>query len=628
MKWLSSGLTFVNAATVFGLLLGLAAGGLSWSMALAAVLLALLVAFFAWSATDQPARRRAPRPPVSEEAPVKLSKRAQRRLARAGKIVATAPPSPPPPNYRVIWLWLIGICFAMFAVRSFCWLLFIDGDHLKIQSPNNLGDLALHITYIREFANGVSIWPDNPIYPFGTIRYPAGIDLFNALLFKLGLDLRHGFIWVGLLGSIATFYAFWRWGGVFAIAGFLFNGGLAGFAILNTGKWKDYEGLPTIAWKSIPLAMFVTQRGLLYAIPAGVLLLCQWQRKFFPADDEETASARRPPLPFWVECSLYATMPLFHVHTFLALSVALAFWFLIGTWIVRKQLLQLVGIAFLPATFLVWIVSDHFAASSLLGWQPGWVQKVGEFARPFFSFWFVNFGLWLPLTLILLGLCFWQAWRRASSLKRLPDNIAFLAPAAVIFIFACLVRTAQWEWDNTKIFIWAYFMVLPFLWRDLIARWPIAPRAATCFLLFASGFVSLLGGLNTSQPAYDFAMRSEVDGVALGLRNIPAEARFAAFPTFNHPLLLNGRKMVLGYSGHLWSQGFDYRPIEDQLNSLMNGAPDWQEIAVELRAGYLFWGRDEKANYPNSKKPWEKSAPKIASGPWGAIYDLEPDRRQ
>ena len=118
----------------------------------------------------------------------------------------------------------------MFAVRSFGWLLYIENDQFKIQSPNNLGDLALHITYLRNFALGVPLWPENPIYLLSSVRYPAGIDLFNALLFLIHIDLRLGLTWVGLLASAATFYAFWRWGGAFGIAGFLFNGGLAGFA--------------------------------------------------------------------------------------------------------------------------------------------------------------------------------------------------------------------------------------------------------------------------------------------------------------------------------------------------------------------------------------------------------------
>jgi len=93
------------------------------------------------------------------------------------------------------------------------------------------------------------------------------MDLFNALLSYLHVDLTRGLVWTGLLASIATFYAFFRWARMFGIAGFLFNGGVAGFEFLKTLKFVDYQGGKTIAWKSIPLTMFVTQRGLLYAIP-------------------------------------------------------------------------------------------------------------------------------------------------------------------------------------------------------------------------------------------------------------------------------------------------------------------------------------------------------------------------
>src|SRR5207244_3615795 len=170
-----------------------------------------------------------------------------------------------------------------------------------------------------------------PIYAFADhLRYPAGIDFFNALLLKVNVDLIPGLVWVGLLASVATFYAFYRWGGDFAIAGFLFNGGLAGFHFLRDFKFVDYQDVNNIAWKSIPLTMFVTQRGLLYAIPAGLILLWHWREKYFRhAEQAQSASVKgqsgSDPLPFWVELSLYASMPLFHVHTFMALTIALIF---------------------------------------------------------------------------------------------------------------------------------------------------------------------------------------------------------------------------------------------------------------------------------------------------------------
>jgi len=148
----------------------------------------------------------------------------------------------------------MAACFALFALRSFCWLLYIEGDQLRIQSPNNLGDLALHITFIKNFAGGVALWPDNPIYVFSKLRYPAGMDLFNGLLCLVHVDLARGLVWTGLIASLATFYAFFRWAGTFGVAGFLFNGGIAGFEFLRTLKFVDYQGGKTIAWKSIPLS--------------------------------------------------------------------------------------------------------------------------------------------------------------------------------------------------------------------------------------------------------------------------------------------------------------------------------------------------------------------------------------
>src|SRR5204863_9534223 len=131
-----------------------------------------------------------------------------------------------------------------------------------------------------------------------------------------------------------------------------------GFQFVKTFKFLDYQGAAAdiahkpIAWKSIALSMLVTQRGWLYAIPAGLVLLWHWREKFFsqspvavvgdpsPAvgvrhsnqsgdgvkDDPAAVNAhdyRKGPLPWWVELSMYASMPLFHLHTFIALTIVL-----------------------------------------------------------------------------------------------------------------------------------------------------------------------------------------------------------------------------------------------------------------------------------------------------------------
>ena len=108
-------------------------------------------------------------------------------------------------------------------------------------------------------------------------------------------------------------------------------------------------------------------------------------------------------------------MPLFHVHTFMALTIVLVFLFAfqsldkvklivdlarkeggsgirsrISNGLDWKQLFPhahaavLLAASFVPATFFVWLITDHFQAGSVFEWHPGWVQDDGEMAAPFF----------------------------------------------------------------------------------------------------------------------------------------------------------------------------------------------------------------------------------------------------
>jgi len=703
MKWVTAGVTFVNLSVVCGLFLGIAGRGLNTTSAALALVCGVAFSVAAFLGTRDSA--------VRQKTANDLTAEQKARKSSGSEDTQNAVPSALM-RYRRIWFWAVAICFAVFAVRSFCWLLYIDSSELKIQSPNNLGDLSLHLTLIKNFANGVVLWPDNPIFVFSKLRYPAGIDLFNGLLSLVHIDLLIGLVWVGLLASLAIFYGFYRWGGTFAVAGFLFNGGIAGFQFLKTFNFLDYQGAAAdiahkpIAWKSIALAMLVTQRGWLYAIPAGLVLLWHWREKFFSqssvvrvgdpgqSDDavkSETAAVndqryRKGPLPWWVELSIYASMPLFHLHTFIALTIVLVVGLLferatelkfvanlvrnegmagIGRLIshpkvwpeifrgapIRRHAAAILIAAFIPATFFVWLTTDQFRASSVLKWHPGWAQDSTEFAAPFFKlgpkdfgspsfglllqktwngviapffqFWLPNFGLWVPLAMGLVGLCVWRIWKGKWRWgDRPPADIAFVIAAGVIFAFGYFVQTAPWDWDNLKLMVWGYFLILPFLWSDIIGRWPFPERAATCLLLFGSGFVTLLGGLSAGHPGFGLIERARLDHIGTALRPLPVEARFATYPTYNHPVLLQGRKVVLGYPGHLWTEGLDYGKANDQLTALMNGAANWREAAKALGVRYIFWGQDEKTNYQSSRRPWETTAFLVASGDWGSIYDL------
>jgi hypothetical protein len=544
--------------------------------------------------------------------------------------------------------WIVISCFGLFALRAFCWLIFVDDEDFSILSENNFSDMPLHLSLINYLARGPSFWPENPIYSGLKLHYPIGTDLFNALLKLVDLNEITALVGVGLVASLITCVALYRWGKGFAIAGFLFNGGLAGFSFfsdfwdsfrqfLHTGHFifslEDYQA--ELAWKNIALAMFLTQRGLLYAIPAGLVLLCSWRDRWL---GKETLA-----LPLRLEALLFSTLPLFNVHAFIWFSALLATWLLIGSPGIRLHVTKLFGCSLLPATIffalITGLLSRAGSMAHIIHFKPGWLQDDDGF----FEFWFGNFGV-LPLcVLALIFLTFWRIdfhrapsqgewWRiwkyRFGLAKRdwLQNNIrmtaAFVIPAIALFLLACFVMFATWEWDNTKIMIWSYLALLPFLWHWLLKPLPRLARTALCILLFFSGFASLCGGLDLSHTGWPIANRQELSDVEHAVRNLPVDQTFAAYPDLNHPLLLNGCKLVEGFEGHLHSHGIDYRPRLCHLDALMLGRSDWRKLGDELHVRYLFWGKREQEHYPQSLIPWHRESAVVAHGEWGTIFDL------
>jgi hypothetical protein len=460
------------------------------------------------------------------------------------------------------WDVLLFALFAMASLRAFLWLIYPAGDEWRILSPYNLGDISLHIQFIRYLAGVVDFWPASPILTGVPLSYPLGADLWNSLLLLVGVPVERGLIWTGLVGAALTGWALWRWGGAFAIAAFLFNGGLAGFAILQTGQLQDFQS--DLAWKNFFLTMFVTQRGLLYALPCGLLLLRAWRDDFFREGSG---------LPRSIQFFLYATMPFFSVHAFLFLSFALAAIF-IFTPKSRVTLLIFVALAVIPATVAIWLVTGGFSASSGLRWMPGWMQGDGGW-----KFWAMNFGISLPL----LAWLFCKTAVRGDAESR-----AFCVLSLGVFLLCFLVALAPWEWDNTKLLLWAWLVAAPFLWSDVLE--PLAPilRAALCVALFFTGALSLMAGLD-GRHGYELAKKSELATARMALRDVPPGTRIAVDPTFNHPVMLLGYPVVCGYDGHLWSHGLRYQQPLAKLRSVLHQETGWKETAKELGAEWVYF---------------------------------------
>ncbi len=500
--------------------------------------------------------------------------------------------------------WFVIGAFVLASLRAFLWLIYAKNDRWFVLSPYNLGDISLHIGLINYLASGVPLWPDSQILAGDTLRYPIGTDLFNALLRLVGMPVTQGLVLTGFCGAILTGCALWRWGRAFAIAAFLFSGGLAAFILIggeNGWRLQDFQAEAEWPWKNFFLTMLVTQRGLLFALPAGLLLLSDWRSRWF-------ANPGIAQMPKWAAILIYSTMPLTSVHTFLFLSFVLLSIFLFAPRFAdRMATRQFVIVSLLPATITVALVTGLFSAAGGLHWQPGWLQDDSPI-----WFWVRNFGIIPILWLTALGI---------AIVRRDRAILAFVAPATAFFLLCCLISFAPWPWDNVKIMLWCWLAVAPFIWDLVLRPLPILARAPILVILFASGALSLLGGLD-GRHGYALISRADLDRTASAVRDLPPTARFASAPEYNHPLILAGQPVASGYEGHLWSHGLDYRERYDALEILMTQSPGWRDQIQALGVDYLYWGKPERQRYLGGQQQWQKELPTAFQGEGFTIYDL------
>src|SRR6202048_5463267 len=134
-----------------------------------------------------------------------------------------------PAPRRGLFAYVVCIFFLAFAVREFSQVIYVTNDSVRVISPNNIGDTRLHLPHINYLASDPHFWPENPIFAFDKLRYPIGLNLFNAELKLVGVDPRLGIILVAFLGSILTLRALFLFNGSLGVAALFFYCGLSWF---------------------------------------------------------------------------------------------------------------------------------------------------------------------------------------------------------------------------------------------------------------------------------------------------------------------------------------------------------------------------------------------------------------
>jgi hypothetical protein len=494
-------------------------------------------------------------------------------------------------------------------VRHFVWLFFRVDHSWSTLAINNFGDLPLHVNYIRAFAQGVPFPPPNPSYATELLRYPLGSDLYNALWETLGVRMSAHLAVVGILALVASLIFLRSFGGWWAVGAFFLSGGIMGWQIFQGAQITNFH--QAVEWKNLFLAVFVTQRGMLWALPVGLMLLVSVSQHF-------SGKTRLDKKQMTALGLLWAALPLFHLHAFVVVSVMMAgIAFAYGGVPGVKGLLlsRMAFIAYLPATYLILFSTDFLRKSGVVHLNWGWSAPEGELA----AFLFVNFGPWLLLPLsIAAGL-----WK----LKRKDLWVEF-AVYSVLLVTFFNVMLAPWSWDNIKVLLWPYlgFARLGWLvldpWLDRFGG--VLARAIVAMTLFFSGFSVLSWSLQDHQARITGLYRTiDLASTQGALDGIPVDAVFVAHGSHNHPLTYFGRLRVLGYEGHLWSHGIKSAAVTAKVQDVIEGRGNWLETAASLGITHIFWGPEEKLIYGPRRRPWMDVLENVSRVPDYEIFAIK-----
>ncbi|MDQ3667626.1 MAG: hypothetical protein M3410_13835 [Acidobacteriota bacterium] len=511
---------------------------------------------------------------------------------------------------------------------------------------NNFGDLPFHLSVITSFAYGNNFPPEDPTYAGVRFTYPFLTDFVSAIFVRCGADLRQsmfienfilGVSFVGLVHRWALEMARDRLAALITPLLVILNGGFGWVLLWEPAKQYDQglsamlKSLPnsltiipntTWRWGNAISTLLVPQRGMLLGLPLAVIVFTLWwvsaEKPGERAKGEERKGKRRnrktrrekteavarvsaqplfplfPLFPFppsekrMIAAGIIAgLLPLVHAHSFIVVMA-------VGGCIALVQRRWRDWIQFFLAASLVAIPqlwwSTHNSsvdAATFFDWQVGWDRGQDN---PVW-FWLKNTGLFIPL---ILAAILWLGKKRLVS-RRL---LLFYLPFTLCFIVPNLVKMAPWVWDNIKILFYWWLASAPIVALLLARLWhQRGVRRILAVVLFVC--VTLAGSVDVATIVFSSAKYQVFDHPGIQFaeivkRETEPRARIIHAPVHNHPMFLTGRSSLMGYPGHIWTHGLEYREREDEIKRLYSGRPDAGGLLSKYDIEYAILGPHER----------------------------------
>lgn len=489
----------------------------------------------------------------------------------------------------------------------------VNRDGALWVGQSTYGDLAMHLGFITSIAEQGTFPPMYSICPDTPVGYPFLSDSISSTFYVLGADLRFATMLPAMfaygLVLLGVYLFFERWLSERKIASFatllFFIGGGLGFAYFFdlaqfqpdrlSSLFTAFYETPTndpgygLRWVNPIADMLIPQRATLFGWALLFPCLYLLYRGAFEKD-------LRTFLPLGV---IAGALPLVHTHSFLALGIISAVYFVRS--IVRAEgRAQLLGylkyagiVALLAGPQLLCFTFRQSGSFLKLNWN--W-DNVSD---SFLWFYIKNWGL----LFLLLPVAYLDADKH---------DRAVYSGVLLVWLLGEVVQFQPNPYDNNKIlFIWfAFTCALVGKWlvrtyqrlrtQMLLDRRPLHGTrilaGLVCAALFLSGTLTLV---REWKSEYQLIGADEVEAAAFIQERTAQDATFLTHNNHNNAVAaLTGRNIVCGSGTFLYFHGVDYSAREKALAGLFEEPETTLQALKEVYSiDYVYVGPYERGNY-------------------------------
>jgi len=535
--------------------------------------------------------------------------------------------------------WLSSRFFSGFLVVLISWgmyfayvwpqMLYFDERGLQAGWVGVWGDWAAHITYANVFAlRPLSMWlSPHPIHVNSPFTYPFLADAISGLLMRFGWNVVDAMIIPSIITSLVfllVIYAFYfsllkkASRAFIALSLFLLNGGLGWYwfvkDVIANPTWETFYYPPQeythlskqyVEWISIVTSEMIPQRAFLFGFPFTVLIVWQlyhwWQKNFTG-------------VPWWRIIGLgllSGTLFFVHAHSFMALFIICAV-LSVSKW---KQWQSWLGYGLATAAValpIAWLLHRGHMGS-FFSWLPGWFANPKEHGINFFYFWWVNYGLFLPLA--ILG-----TWK--AKLYRHP----LVVSGWLLFALVNLIQFQPHVWDNTKMLTWAHFFLVIPVWYFLAFVWAGKWwRKILVIILFLvvtfSAWLDIWHFTRADKNSYQMWSREDFQlAASLNAASQPGDHVLTGQNHNSWVVSHTHAQTLLGFPGWLWTYGVTDPQLAADINTMFRGGPNAIPLLQKYDIRLVIIGGPERADMKANEAWFAETFPLEFQGSEYNIY--------